>query len=96
MYIGGTEGFYDNLIANESEELDSFVDEINRGVEVKEEEKMYIGGTEGFYDEPKNGIALGFNSYEEENENNVFEDNLILSNSSFQNYLEHQNNQYLV
>ena len=36
--------------------------------------------------------SMGINSYDLENENNVFEDNLILNNNSFQNYLENQNN----
>ncbi|KGG01647.1 Subtilisin-like serine protease-like [Prochlorococcus marinus str. MIT 9311] len=38
---------------------------------------------------------MGFNS-NLENENNLFEDNLILSNNGFQNYLENQNNNYSV
>ena len=39
---------------------------------------------------------MGLNSYEQENENNLFKDNLILSNNSLQNYLENQNNNYSV
>ena len=78
------------------EEIDLFVAEINNEKEIKEEEKAYIGGTDGFYeDQIKNVTVLGLNS-NLENENNFFEDNLIMSNNSFQNYLENQNNQNFV
>ena len=49
-----------------------------------------------FEDQSQKQIALGMNSYDQENENNVFEDNLILNNNCFQNYLENQNNSYSV
>ena len=97
IYIGGTDEFYEDQIKNEIEEIDLFVAEINNEKEIKEEEKAYIGGTDGFYeDQSKNVQALGLNPYEQENENNVFEDNLILSNNGFQNCLENQNNNYSV
>ena len=97
MYIAGTDGFYENQSKNEIEELDLFVAEINNAREIKEEDKVFIGGTDGFYEnQTKNSIAIGLNSYEQENENNVFEDNLIFSNNGFQNYLENHNNNYSV
>ncbi len=96
MYIAGKDGFYEDQIKNEIEEIDLIVAEFNNEKEIKEEEKAYIGGTDGFYeDQIKNGTVVGFNS-NLENENNFFEDNLIMSNNSFQNYLENQNNQHSV
>ena len=41
-------------------------------------------------------MTIGINPYDQENENSVFEDNLILTNNNFQNYLENQNNNYSV
>ena len=96
IYLSGTEGFYDGKLTNAKEEIDLFVDEINKGVEVEGEEKMFIGGTEGFYDDAKNWTSLGLTTFEAENENNnIFQDNPI-SEINSENYLETPNNQYLV
>ena len=50
IYLSGTEGFYEGKLTDAKEEIDLFVDEINKGVKVEGEEKMFIGGTEGFYE----------------------------------------------
>ena len=87
--ISGYENSFD-LSSSGSDYLDWALDLIGEN-----NEKMYIAGTDGFYeDQSKNGIAKGLNFYEQEN--NVFDDNLILSNNNFQNYFENQNNQYSV
>ena len=81
MFIGGAEGFYD---------------EINKGSEVKPEEKMFIGGAEGFYDDQtKYGIIMGFKDNYVENENNEFGDNILISNNTLEDNYEIQNNQYV-
>ena len=95
MFIGGTEGFYDDQKRNESDELEAFVDEINQSNEFKSEEKMFIGGTEGFYDDQtKYGIILGFKENDIENENNEFGDNILINNNSSKDHYEIQNNQH--
>ena len=95
MFIGGTEGFYDDQKGNESDELEAFIDEINQSNEVKSEEKMFIGGTEGFYDDQtKYGIILGFKENDIENENNEFGDNILINNNSPKDHYEIQNNQF--
>ena len=95
MFIGGTEGFYDDQKRNESDELEAFIDEINQSNEVKSEEKMFIGGTEGFYDDQtKYGIILGFKENDIENENNEFGDNILINNNSPKDHYEIQNNQF--
>ena len=97
MFIGGTEGFYDDQKRNESDELEAFVDEINQSNEVKSEEKMFIGGTEGFYDDQKRNevISMGFKDIDNENEKYEFADNFLKSNTAFQDHYEIQNNQYV-
>ena len=50
MFIGGSEGFYEGKLTDAKEEIDLFVDEINKELEVEGEEKMFIGGSEGFYE----------------------------------------------
>ena len=42
-----TKGFYEDQSKNENEELDSFINEINQGIEVKEEE-IACGRTKDF------------------------------------------------
>ncbi|OUL43286.1 hypothetical protein B0W81_04695, partial [Prochlorococcus sp. HOT_208_60] len=90
-------GFYDDQKIKESDELEAFVAEINQSNEVKSEEKMFIGGTEGFYDDQtKYEIIMGLKENDIENENNEFEENLLISNNSFKDQYEVQNNQYVI
>ncbi|WP_152556503.1 S8 family peptidase, partial [Prochlorococcus marinus] len=66
MYIAGTDGFYENQSKNKIEELNSFIDEINQGVEDKEEEIAYAGGTDGFYENQSKNKIEELNSFIDE------------------------------
>ena len=45
------------------EELDSFINEINQGKEVKEEEIAYAGGSKGFFEDQSKNVIEELDSF---------------------------------
>ena len=94
MFMGGTEGFYENQNLSSDEKLFSGGSKTFDETQLIAEEKMFMGGTEGFYE--NQNLSLNSGTTEEYNyeHDDIFKDSLF-DNLDSHNYIENKSNLHI-